>query len=192
MPGQSLTRCAAGGGGANGGTSARKALAMRFGRKWWNVPEAKKYIKEAAAPSALYEGFLTYLNGWDSLVDGVPQPKVKFHGITHITGGGIPSKFFGDFLKPRELSAKLTNLWAPPRVMRKFAEWRNVSGKEPYEIWHGGQGALVIVNETDAKLILLLAPHWGISARQAGLITNARKPTLTVKSKFDDSTLVWE
>lgn len=123
----------------------------------------------------------------------MPQPKVKIHGIAHITGGGIPSKFFGDFLKPRGLSARLTDLWEPPKIMQNLAKWRGVSGKEAYEIWHGGQGALLIGDKADVGRVLDLASLWGVSARKAGVITQSKKPTLIIRSKFaDDSTLVWE
>ncbi len=191
-PGQAVIALREYGLRANGGSSARKAFAKRFSAEWWNVQEVQQDITAAAAPSVLYENFLANLNGWDDLKDGVPQPKVKVHGIAHITGGGIPSKFFGDFLKPRNLSAELTNLWEPPTIMRKFAAWRNVSGMEPYEIWHGGQGALVVVDDADASLVMFAAEKFGIPAKVAGSITKSEKPTLLIKSKFDSSTLMWE
>lgn len=176
---------------ANGGSSARKAFAIQFGQEWWNAPGAKEYIRKAAKPSALYEHFLTNLNGWDDLKDGVPWPKVKIHGIAHITGGGIPAKFFGDFLKPRGLSAKLDNLWQPPHIIWELAKWRGVSGREPYEIWHGGQGALIVVDERSVDVVLQLAQHWFVPATAAGVITKTEPPTLTITSQFDGSTLVW-
>lgn len=176
---------------ANGGSSARKALAMRYGKEWWNVSEAEVAVRAAAEPSVLYENFLTNLNGWDDLRNGVPQPKIKIHGIAHITGGGIPSKFFGDFLKPRGLSAEFENLWEPPEIMKKFAEWREVSGKEPYEIWHGGQGVLAIVDARDALTVLAQAERYGHQARVAGRIISRKKPTLIIESEFGDGTLEW-
>lgn len=190
-PGQAVIALGEHGLRANGGSSARKAFAMRFGAEWWNAPEAKEYIRKAAEPSALYEPFLTNFNGWDDLKNGVPQPKVKIHGIAHITGGGIPSKFFNDFLKPRGLSAELHSLWQPPDIMWDLASWRGVFGKEPYEIWHGGQGALVVVDERSADTVLQLAEYWSVPAKIAGVITKTEPPTLMIKSQFDGSTLVW-
>ena len=55
-PGQVVIALRDGGLRANGRTSARKALAMRFGRKWWNVPEAKKYIK-GLLPNSVFVTF---------------------------------------------------------------------------------------------------------------------------------------
>lgn len=177
---------------ANGGSSARRAFAMKYGREWWDNPEAKTDIEAAAMPSVLYERFLANLNGWDNLSNGVPQAKMTIHGIAHITGGGIPSKFFGDFLKPRGLSAILIDLWEPPEIMKKFADWRGVSGKEPYEIWHGGQGALVVVDKWNATTFCQIADTFGVQARPVGEITRSTTPTLMIKSKFDGATLVWE
>jgi phosphoribosylformylglycinamidine cyclo-ligase len=191
-PGHVVIALRDGGLRANGGSSARKAFAKRYGERWWGNIEAHLDIKAAAVPSVLYENLLTHLNGWNNLIDGVPQPLMKIHGIAHITGGGIPSKFFSDFLRPRGLSANLTDLWEPPSIMRKLAEWRGVSGKEAYEIWHGGQGALVVLSVEDAGNFLLRAGVYGIDAKIAGEITKSEKPTLTIKSKFDSSTLVWK
>lgn len=190
-PGQTVIALQDPGLRANGGSSARKAFARQFGEKWWNNPEAREYIKAAATPSALYESFLTNLNGWDNLIDGVPHPRVDIHGIAHITGGGIPSKFFNDFLKPRGLSAELTDLFEPPAIMWKLAEWRGVSGKEPYEIWHGGQGALLVVDKSDVGFILNEAHSRLISARVAGRILRSKQPSLVIDSKFDGTTLTW-
>ncbi len=191
-PGQSVIALYDPGLRANGGSSARKAFAKRYGTEWWNNPEAEADIKAAATPSALYENFLANLNGWDDLKDGVPQPNVRIHGIAHITGGGIPSKFFNDFLKPRGLSGLLPNLWEPPDIMQKFAGWRGVSGREPYEIWHGGQGALLVVDEASARTVIARAVQWNVDAKLAGFIIAGEKPSLSVTSKFDGSTLVWE
>ncbi len=190
-PGQAVIALRDEGLRANGGTSARKALAMRFGKEWWNNPEAEEAILSAAAPSALYEKFLTSLNGWNDLKRGVPQPQLEIHGIAHITGGGIPSKFFKDFLKPRGLSAELTNLFEPPPVMRRLAEWRRVSSKEFYEIWHGGQGALIVVNQSDAVSVIKTASSYGIEATLAGQIIASERPTLLIQSMLGDGTLVW-
>lgn len=176
---------------ANGGSSARKAFAKHYGEKWWGEDEAQKNINAAAVPSALYENFLANLNGWDDLEGGVPQPKIRIHGIAHITGGGIPSKFFGDFLKPRGLSAELDNLWDPPQIMQELASWRGVSGKECYEIWHGGQGALVVVDCADADFVIEQAKHFEVSAKKAGEITNSEHPTLKITSAFSGEELTW-
>ncbi|MDO8620003.1 MAG: AIR synthase-related protein, partial [bacterium] len=141
--------------------------------------------------SDLYENFLANLNGWDDLKGGVPQPKIRIHSISHNTGGGIPSKFFGDFLKPRGLSAELDNLWDPPRIMQEFANWRGVSGKECYEIWHGGQGALVVVDSADAGFVIEHAKEFGVAAKKAGEITKSEHPTLKITSGFSGEELTW-
>ncbi len=178
---------------ANGGSSARKAFRMKYGESWDTHPAAMLDVKAAAFPSALYENFLTDVNGWNSLEDGRPTPRMRIHAIAHITGGGIPSKLFGDILKPRRLSAVLDDLFEPPEIMRKMARWRGVSGEEPYEIWHGGQGALVILDEVDVPQFCLLAERAGHTAQPAGVLSDSMSavPALTIKSKFDGEKLMW-
>ena len=180
---------------ANGGSSARKAFAMRYGKDWYSNPAAQDDIKVAAAPSKLYENFLSSVNGWTSLDEqGKPCPRMRIHAIAHITGGGIPSKFFEDILKPRGFSAELDNLWDPPEIMQKFAKWRGVSGKEPYDIWHGGSGAIVVLDEENVSDFCSYANVFGHEAMPAGLIVETSAsgvPTLTITSKFDGGKLVW-
>lgn len=176
---------------ANGGSSAQKAFSMWYGPEWYQVPAARRDIAAAAVPSVLYENFLSDLNGWNTLVGGMPVPKLKIHAIAHITGGGIPSKFFEDILKPRGLSAKLPHLWEPPDIMQKFAEWRGVTGKETYEIWHGGQGALVVIDEEDVSRFVELADIAEIEAKPAGEVFATDNPHLIIHSKFDGSKLTW-
>lgn len=177
---------------ANGGSSARKAFARWYGPQWYNIPAAREDIRAAAAPCVLYENFLQDMNGWNDLENGVPQPKVRVKAIAHITGGGIPSKLFEDILKPRGFSCELNNTFEPPPIMQKFAKWRGVSGKEPYEIWHGGQGVIVILDEADVHQFCDLAAKAGHDAQAAGVITKSDKPTLTIRSKFDGEPQVWE
>ncbi len=177
---------------ANGGSSARKAFALQFGKEWYANPEAQEHIRAAAEPSVLYEEFLSSVNGWNTLDNGAPVPRLRMHAIAHITGGGIPSKLFGDILKPRGLSAELSDLWEPPAIMCRFAEWRGVSGREAYEIWHGGQGAIVVLDEENVPQFTLLAEQYGIEARAAGHIANYSTPALRIHSKFDGKVLTWE
>ncbi len=166
---------------SNGISSVRKAFALRFGKKWWSEDEAKAYISRASLPSILYDKFLCEANGWFSEDF---RPVVKMHLVTHITGGGIKSKFAEDILFPMGLSARLHNLWEPPSIMRDCADWRGMSDKECYEVWNGGQGALVVIGEDDVDVFFLLARIYNIQARIAGEITKESSPTVTIESKF--------
>ena len=106
---------------SNGISSVRKAFAKRFGPDRFDDPEAKAYIAQAAAPSLLYDNFLTHLNGWDT-----PEFEkvVDVHGIVHLSGGAFKGKFLDDMLQLNGQSAVLDNLFEMPEIMLQCAERR--------------------------------------------------------------------
>ncbi|MDO8589944.1 MAG: AIR synthase-related protein [bacterium] len=165
----------------NGISSVRKALAFKFGKKWWNNPRARKSIKEAATPSVLYDPLLTTLNGW---FRPSFKQEIKVHAIVHLSGGAIKEKFAKDILFPRGLSASLNDLWEPPTIMRSCAEWRSLSDEEFYETWNGGQGVLMVIDEKDVKFCLKRAKQFSIQARVAGRITKEKVPQVEIVSKL--------
>ncbi len=167
--------------GANGISSVRPALQIKFGKEWWNNPEAQDAIKKAAEPCVLYDKFLAEMNGWYSRDF---EPKIKMHAIAHITGGGIPGKFGEDILFPKGLSANLGNLFAPPPIMKECFEWRGITDEEAYRVWNGGQRALVVLDNQDVIPFCESAKLAGIEAKQCGTIYQAKVPQLLIRSKF--------
>ena len=165
----------------NGISSARKALALKFGTKWWNNPKAKKSIKEVATPSVLYDSYLATLNGW---FNQKFKMEVKVHGIVHLSGGAIKEKFANDILFSRGLSANISDLWDPPKIMKQCAQWRELSDEEFYETWNGGQGMLLIVDTKDARYCIERARKFGIQAKVAGYITKEKTPHVRIISKL--------
>lgn len=172
----------------NGISLARKALRARFGDDYCFCQEARADVKLAARSAVFCDRFLTEVNGWYSWNF---KPKVQVHALVHITGGGIVSKFAKDILFPRGLSAVLNNLWNPPPVMQKCAEWADVSDRECYEVWNGGQGFLAVINGADILRFMTLAHKHGIEAKVAGVITKEKKPVLFIRSKFRGEALVY-
>lgn len=179
---------------ANGLSTLRKALEMRFGPRWWLNPEAQAIMLAAAFPSVPYAYFLAETNGWTSRY---LKPKVKMNVIAHISGGGIRDKFGADVLFKRGLSAELTDLFDPPPVMKECAEWRGLTDEEFYGTWNGGQGILAVVdNEKAAEAFSAWAYNYYSFATSQGLfscwprvkivgrITKETKPQLRIKSKF--------
>ena len=106
------------------------------------------------------------------------------HLIVHVTGGGIISKLGEGILFPRGLSANLDDLWDPPEIMASCAQWRDMSHRECYEVWNGGQCVLVVVDETDTDQFIGLAGNHGIEARRAGRIIRGQSSVLRIESKF--------
>src|SRR3989344_4212657 len=165
----------------NGISSLRKSLALKFGKEWWNNPKAKQSIKEAATPSVLYDTYLATLNGWFTKDF---KEEVRIHGIVHLSGGAIKEKLAKDILFSRGLSAVIDDLWDPPAIMRKCAEWRGLSDKEFYQAWNGGQGMLLIVNKEDADYCIKKAKEFSIQAKIAGKITKEENPVVRIGSKL--------
>ncbi|MDB5224791.1 MAG: Phosphoribosylformylglycinamidine cyclo-ligase [Candidatus Adlerbacteria bacterium] len=173
---------------SNGLSSVRAAMRRQYGDKWWDNPDAKQDIKEIATPSTLYDKFLSSINGWEP-----GGPSVPIKALAHISGGGIPSKFFHDILAPKGFSARLDNLFNPPDIMRRCGLWSGKTDKALYETWNGGQAVLAVIPSYYAERLREIASSKGIRICVAGEIFAERHPKLTIKSQFTPETLlVWE
>ena len=167
---------------SNGASEDRKYFRGTFGTEWWNNPDALEEIAEAAEPAVLYDRLFTTANGWH---EPDFRPKIKVHGIAHLSGGGIQSKFFEGLLQPSGHSAVLENLWEPPRVVANCVRAHKLPDDEAYTIFNGGQGALAVVDELDAPRFCVMAHGFGIQARPAGRIMKSRgAPLVGILSKF--------
>ena len=173
---------------SNGISSVRKALKEKYGTEWWNNPLAKEDIKSAALPSVLYDVYVNTLHGWYSKDF---KPEAKIHSIIHLSGGAIKEKLAKDILFPKNLSAELTDLWEPPKIMRKCAEWRKIEDEEFYEVWNGGQGMLLVVDESDAEYCIKRANDFGINAKISGRITKESRPQVLVNSKLNSKKIIY-
>ncbi len=165
----------------NGISSLRKALKEKFGAEWWKNPEAKESIRLASTPSVLYDMFVNTLHGW---FDKDFKSEIAIHAIIHLSGGAFREKLARDILFSKGLSAELPDLWEPPQIMRQCAEWRKVTDEEFYEVWHGGQGMLLIIDEKDAEYCIKRAKDFSVEAKIAGKITKESIPQVSIISKL--------
>lgn len=173
---------------SNGLGSVRGAFRKRFGAEWYRNPDAAEAILAASEPSVLYDRFFSWLNGWHKKDF---TPIIKAHLIVHVTGGAIRSKLAEDVLFPRGLSAHLDNLWEPPKIMSQCAEWRGMSDEECHETWHGGQGALMVIDSWDYGLLEAQASYHGLEVRPCGEITDGKNPSVTIRSRFSGKDIVF-
>jgi len=180
-PGQAIVALKENGFRCNGISSIRKALQMKFGKEWFKNPEAKESIQKCATPSVLYDTYINTLHGWFAKDF---KPEVKIHALVHLSGGALREKLAKDLLLPRRLSAELTDLWEPPNIMRECAFWRNIHDEEFYEVWHGGQGMLLLVDEKDADYCIKRAKDFGVEAKVAGKISKTAEPQVVIDSKL--------
>lgn len=169
---------------SNGISSVRKAFKAKFGNNWWKNPKAKKYIKQSATPSVLYDMYVNTLHGWFKKDF---KPEINIHSVVHLSGGAFREKLAKDVLFPKKLSAELSHLWTPPSIMLKCAEWRGINDEEFYEVWHGGQGMLLVVDEGDAKHCIKRAKDFGIKAKIVGKVTKEKIPQVSILSKLNSN-----
>jgi phosphoribosylformylglycinamidine cyclo-ligase len=186
-PGQVIIALKENGFRCNGISSARKALKEKFGSEWWKNPKAKESIKLAATPSVLYDMYVNTLHGW---FDKNFKPEITIHAIIHLSGGAFKEKLAKDILFPKKLSAEIFDLWEPPKIMRQCAEWRKIEDEEFYEVWHGGQGMLLIIEEKDADYCIKRAKDFGIKAKIAGKITKEDIPRISINSKLTKGVII--
>lgn len=173
---------------SNGISSVRAAFAKKFGTEWWTSTDREYHLAldEAVVPSVLYDRFLSKMNGWYSRRF---EPIVDIMAMSHISGGGIPSKFGKDILFPLGLSARLDTLWHPPSIMWKCGLWRGFTAHEFYKTWNGGQGMLVVVAKEDVAQFIGMAEAEGILAKRAGKIFRPSKgevPRLEICTSYPD------
>lgn len=180
-PGQVIIALKENGFRSNGISSVRKAFKEKFGNDWWKNPLASESIKLAAVPSVLYDIFVNTIHGW---FDKDFKPEIKIHSVVHLSGGALKEKLAKDILFPKELSAELFDLWDPPKIMIDCAEWRKIDDEEFYEVWHGGQGMLLIIDEADASHCIKRASDFNIEAKIVGKITKEIKPKISIISKL--------
>lgn len=170
---------------SNGISSVRKALKIRYGEDWFNNPEAMDDIIAASTPSVQYDRLLNYAHGWITDNNEVSiEPLIPMHLIVHLSGGAFESKLGSDMLRPQGLSAELFDLFTPPEIMLKCAEWRELSDKECYSTWNGGQGAIVVVDQKNVQKFLDLATKFDVEAKLAGQITEKKDYDVVIESKF--------
>ncbi|OGZ94667.1 MAG: hypothetical protein A2131_02715 [Candidatus Sungbacteria bacterium GWC2_49_10] len=188
-PGQQVVALKEDGFRANGISSVRKALAIKFGPAWFINPLANVSIAEAATPSVLYDRMLCEANGWYQKKFH-PRP-FKMNLVVHVTGGAVKSKFAEDNLFPRGLSAHLDELWKPLGIMYQCKEWRGMNDEECYETWNCGQGALVVVNKEECDDFVDFAYRSGIQAKRCGEITKEKNPRVTIRSQFTGKEIIY-
>jgi phosphoribosylaminoimidazole (AIR) synthetase len=169
---------------SNGLSSARQAMKLHYGKNWFSNPDARDDIAAMAEPSQLYDLFLSHMNGWWG--GGWAKNPIKTHLIVHVTGGAIKSKLGEDKLFQLGLSARLSNLWDPPEIMRRCAEWRGMSDQDCYETWGCGNGALVVVDEANVHEYMKRAQIIGLQAKRCGTIlaSGGSSPKIEIVSKF--------
>lgn len=161
---------------SNGFSLIRKILRDKYGTEWWKKTrdEGRGTSDETwgnlvLTPSTIYHTAILALIGRYG-----EKRSIDVKGISHITGGGIPSKF-RRILKKSGLGAKLDQLWTAPEWLMEVAKLGKVESKEQWSTWCMGNGMLIVVsaNETDRAVTILNKA--GAAAQICGTIVKDSK-----------------
>lgn len=178
---------------SNGFSLIRKILSEKFGEQWYNAPWKRGGAMNPSAasgswgeimltPSIIYSAAILELIGrYGQAV------KVPVKGISHITGGGIPSKL-KRVLKKSGFGAELTDLWAPHEAMTDLITLGNVATEEAYRTWNMGNGMLVILEEKNVSKAIELLEKNGVRAKKAGTVT--KDPAIAITSYNGEALLI--
>lgn len=155
---------------SNGFSLLRKIMEDHYGEEWHQEELDGKQLGELALePSQIYcSAVCDMFGGFDK------EPECEVHGVSHITGGGIPGKL-GRVLKRAGLGAKLENLFEPCKLMQHAIEIGGVEREEAFRTWNMGNGMLVIVKPGDESNAIEIAKKHGIEAQVCGEITESEE-----------------
>lgn len=147
----------------------------------------KTWGEELLTPCTLFHGAILNIIGRFQ-----QSPQAKINGMVHITGGGLAGNFFR-LLKKKGLGAYLPDIFPMTNAMKKLQEIGNVSDKEAYKTWNGGNGMLLVCETKESETILDMLQKNNITACIAGVITTDSKIIHRNFGFFkEEEFLIWE
>lgn len=160
-PGDVVIALASKGFRSNGFSLVRKVLEGELGPNWHDAAydAHQTWGQVTLTPSRLYSPLITHLR----------QRGFDLHGISHITGGGIPDKF-ARILKVNGLGAYLPNLFSPHPFMSKLQAMGSLPEEQVYRLWNMGNGMLLVVDPGDVLPVLMAIHETGYPAMPAGVV----------------------
>lgn len=152
---------------SNGFSLIRKILSDTLGNDWHNATwkDGTSWGEILLTPSVVYHAAILEVIGRYEKKRQIP---VK--GISHVTGGGIPSKL-KRILKKSGCGADLTDLFEPHDAIKDLKEMGSVDTEEAYRTWNMGNGMLVVVTSEHVEAFVESMKSQNIAARQAGVVT---------------------
>lgn len=158
---------------SNGTTLARKICEQKFGSNWDNTEwrNGKTWGEILLTPSKIFHRLLL-----ETIVgDFEGERKFPIHGISHITGGGIPGNV--PRILPDGMGANFDNLHTPHQAVQDLQRIGNIDEKECYRTWHCGTAMMLFVNTEDAENIceILNQADNEVEAQVIGEVTDTGK-----------------
>lgn len=160
---------------SNGISLLRRIVERKYGPNWISkkIDDSDLTLGELALlPSKIYtRAVVAMFGGYAN------NPRVELHGVSHITGGGVPEKL-GRMLRPSGFGADLTYLCPPSNVMKFIQKIGDVSDVEAYKTWNMGPG--MIVATPNPTGVMEIASEYGIGSQIVGEVT--KKPGIRIHS----------
>jgi phosphoribosylformylglycinamidine cyclo-ligase len=173
-PGDAIVGLAETGCRSNGYSLLRHILQRQHGAAWHTVPYGQTTLGALALqPSCIYTATVVDMLGG---MEGEPQ--VEFHGVIHVTGGGLPGKL-GRLLRRVNLGADITDPLPPGPLLTYLQAHGPVPDHEAYRVWNMGQGLLLITPQPEVAIAV--ARSHGLTAQIIGVMTS--QPGLRVHSR---------
>lgn len=162
---------------SNGLSLVRKIMSNNFGHEWHKQEyEGSNLGEQVMIPSRIYCAAVCDMFG--GFLD---EPKVKLHGVAHITGGGIPGKL-GRMLKSSGLGAEIYAPFEPSPLMKYSQQLGNVTDEQAYKTWNMGQGMILATPEPHG--VIKVAKDHGIEAKIIGFAIVGNSINITSKGYF--------
>ncbi|MEA2003704.1 MAG: AIR synthase-related protein [archaeon] len=164
---------------SNGLSLVRKTFSTAYGDEWHNVDFNEKKLGDwVLTPSTIYSACVcSMFGGYDR------EPRVELHGVSHITGGGLPGKL-GRVLKPSGLGADIDNPFTPGEALLHCQEKGNIPDHEAYRAFNMGQGMVIIT--PDPEEAIKIAEEFGIGAQVIGKVTEEKGIRIKSKGFFSE------
>ena len=164
---------------SNGLSLVRKTFSTAYGDDWHNVDFNGKTLGDwVLTPSTIYSACVSSMfGGFDK------EPRVELHGVSHITGGGIPEKL-GRALEPSGLGADIDTPFTPGEALLHCQEKGNIPDYEAYRAWNMGQGMVVITPYP--KEAIKIAEEFGIKAQVIGKVTEQKGIRINSRGFFSE------
>ncbi|MCK5289830.1 MAG: hypothetical protein KAJ56_02700, partial [Candidatus Aenigmarchaeota archaeon] len=152
---------------SNGLSLVRKTFSTAYGNDWHNIDFKEKKLGDwVLTPSTIYSACVcSMFGGFDR------KPRVELHGVSHITGGGLPGKL-GRVLKPSGFGADIDTPFTPGEALLHCQEKGNIPDNEAYRAFNMGQGMVVITPNPEEAI--KIAQEFGIEAQIIGKVTEEK------------------
>ena len=149
-------------------------MKAKHGAEWHRESyEGKSLAALALHPSTIYSAAVVAMLGGFA-----GEPGAEVHGVSHITGGGIPGKL-GRTLRPTGLGAMLDDPFEPAEIMSYCQDIGDVSDAEAYRSWNMGQGMIIVTPCPQA--VMKVAKEHGIESKVIGEVTKG--PAIRIRNK---------